>query len=98
MVLSLKAVTTQDDRAGAPLLLAPSGERLALRHEMRRPFAAWLARQAAAAAQGELLGVGMRRVLQLRGRQPLRRSQCFRKLLATPFPNTAGIKHCTSMK
>lgn len=42
----------QDDRAGAPLLLAPSGARLALRHEMRRPFAAWLARQAASAAQG----------------------------------------------
>ena len=48
----------QDDRAGAPLLLAPSGERLALRHEMRRPFAAWLGRQAAAAAQGALLGEG----------------------------------------
>ena len=53
------SVRLQDDRAGAPVLLAPSGERLALRHEMRRPFAVWLSRQAASAAQGRLSSFGV---------------------------------------
>ncbi len=42
----------QDEAAGGPLLLAPSGVVLALRYELRPPFAAWLARQAQLLAAG----------------------------------------------
>lgn len=50
---SLGYVTAEEaGRGAAAVLLAPCGTRMALRHEMRQPFAAWLARQAAQAAQG----------------------------------------------
>lgn len=42
----------QDEAAGGPLLLAPSGAVLALRYELRPPFVAWLARQAQLLAEG----------------------------------------------
>ena len=49
----------------AALLLSPDGPRLALRYDMRVPFAAWLARRAAAAVTvgggGMGLMEGMRR-------------------------------------
>ena len=50
---SLGYITAAEaERGAAAVLLAPGGTRIALRHEMRQPFAAWLARQAAGAAQG----------------------------------------------
>lgn len=42
-----------DTAADAASMLAPSGAQLQLRHELRQPFAAWVARQAGSAGAQE---------------------------------------------